>query len=151
MTPPPIETVPIGVHTTPRSIRNTVTQTLTRWGMGRLAEDARLIADEIVTNAIVHGAPPARFWMYIYSGQLVLEVTDSSPVLPSPRHADDDAEDGRGFVIIDALAAAWGVDELPGGVRKRVWAVLEIEAPSAASMYAHLDDPPTVVLQRIAA
>jgi len=32
------------------------------------------------------------------------------------------AENGRGYVIVDALADAWGVERLPFG--KRVWARL---------------------------
>lgn len=151
VTLPDVETVLISDRTAPRGVRAIVARTLERWDVPGLTDDAQYIADEIVTNAIVHGALPARFWMYIHDGQLVLEVTDSSPTLPVPRDADSDDEDGRGFTIVDALATAWGVEALQCGIGKKVWATLTIQMPAIAPLYADFDDPPTVVLERVAA
>jgi hypothetical protein len=36
---------------------------------------------------------------------------------------DPDGESGRGLLIVDSLASAWGVDTVPGG--KRVWFRIE--------------------------
>jgi hypothetical protein len=42
-----------------------------------------------------------------------------SPVRPKPRRSSPDAEDGRGLVLLDALAADWGSFYDPAG--KVVW------------------------------
>jgi hypothetical protein len=47
-------------------------------------------------------------------------VGDGDPGLPAPRDADDDAEGGRGMVLVDLLAAEHGVAQQPPG--KTVWA-----------------------------
>ncbi|CAG6392299.1 hypothetical protein SCOCK_160081 [Actinacidiphila cocklensis] len=48
-----------------------------------------------------------------------VEVADSSAVRPKPRSSSPDAEDGRGLLLVDALAADWGSFYDPAG--KVVW------------------------------
>jgi hypothetical protein len=51
-------------------------------------------------------------------------VDDQDPRPPQPR--DPDGDGGRGLMIVDRLARAWGCTRLEGG--KRVWA--EIPVPN---------------------
>lgn len=55
------------------------------------------------------------FTMTVRDGFLRLAVHDETPGRPVVRHADDDAERGRGLFLVDCLAAAhggtWGVSD----------------------------------------
>lgn len=143
-------------RTTPHRVRAILTATLDDWGLADvadLADVAELLASELVTNALVHGKLPARFWMYVLDGRLYLEVSDSEPELPAPRDADAEDEGGRGLAIIEGLASEWGAEAYGPG--KRVWLALGIDGAVPGSEVPvpreHAADPPTVTLQRIAA
>jgi anti-sigma regulatory factor (Ser/Thr protein kinase) len=81
---------------------------------------AELIASELVTNAIRHGASPVILEITCDGDTVQVQVSDTSPDLPTPRHAGDDDEGGRGLRIVHALSDSHGVDLLDG--RKTVWA-----------------------------
>jgi anti-sigma regulatory factor (Ser/Thr protein kinase) len=72
-----------------------------------------LLASELVTNAVVHGAPPVE-----------ITVGDAHPDVPQPRHAMREDEHGRGLLLVDRLSDRWGVDAHPPG--KSVWFELEV-------------------------
>ncbi len=61
-------------------------------------------------------------------------MEDGDPRMPAPRAAGGLDERGRGFVLIGALADAWGVRSLPDG--KATWFVLERGSYSAGGTYA---------------
>jgi anti-sigma regulatory factor (Ser/Thr protein kinase) len=103
------------------------------------AETAELIVSELVTNAVRFSGDPARTLRYPeladaslialslrhFRDGLLIEVydTDSNPpVLTDP---DDYAENGRGLMLIDALAKEWSYFYPPGG-GKVVYCFLEI-------------------------
>ncbi|GAA0337084.1 hypothetical protein GCM10010151_28470 [Actinoallomurus spadix] len=91
------------------------------WGLTELLEDAGTVTGELVANAARLGEIfEARFMPE--DGALLIEVVDSSPDEPRVRDAfgDSDAEGGRGLLIVEALAAHWGVRR--EGSRKTVWA-----------------------------
>jgi hypothetical protein len=100
---------------------------LTLWDLHGLADDAELIASELLTNAITATAPlafPAHIALLITADphHLLLLVWDASPEPPARQEHDDDAPSGRGLQIIEALGAQWGCS---GGNRgKVVWAAL---------------------------
>jgi anti-sigma regulatory factor (Ser/Thr protein kinase) len=116
------------VQTAPRQARRILDAALAEWGLGHLADAADLITSELVTNACAHGAAPAMFNVYADreadGGLLFIEVEDAGGHDPNLRAVDDDAEDGRGLQIVDALAEDWGCE--PVGHGKRVWASLAI-------------------------
>ena len=75
-----------------------------------------LLTSELVTNAIRHEASPAvRVAVRCSSGQLRVEVHDSSRDMPAPADAPADSENGRGLIIIAALADEWGFYPTPRG------------------------------------
>lgn len=97
------------------------------WGLAALVDDTQLLISELVTNALQHGTHDRIvFRLVIGTDALVVEVDDGSPGRrPTVRTADSDAENGRGLVLVDALATSWGVSE--DGTR--TWCALKATAP----------------------
>lgn len=78
-------------------------------GLEPLVDDATLIVSELVTNAIQHGdGTRVTFTMAVRDGFLYLVLTAETPGRPVVRHADHDAECGRGLFLVDHLATAHG-------------------------------------------
>jgi anti-sigma regulatory factor (Ser/Thr protein kinase) len=79
-----------------------------------------LLTSEVVTNAIVHGRSGPQLVVEVTDDFVRVAVRDLSPDAPRRRLARVDDVSGRGVVIVEQLASAWGVQrELGGG--KQVW------------------------------
>ncbi len=65
-----------------------------------------------------------------HQASLRIEVADPSPKPPVVRHPDPADDHGRGILLIDSLASAWGVVVRPDG--KTVWFEIEIEVDCAS-------------------
>ena len=102
------------------------------------AETAELLVSELVTNAVRFAGDPARTLRYSeranaslislslrhFREGLLIEVYDTDdnpPVLSGP---DDDAESGRGLILVNALSKEWSYFFPPGG-GKVVYCILE--------------------------
>ena len=83
-------------------------------------ETAELLTDELVTNAIVHAHCKSYLFIRAVKGLVRVEVTDPDDQLPSMAIPDTDAVGGRGLVIVNGLASAWGVQRSNEG-GKTVW------------------------------
>lgn len=98
------------------------------WGLP--TEAAAHIVAELAGNAVLHGRVPGRDFQLSLTVHrercLRIEVTDTrGERLPSMATQADDAESGRGLLIVDALADRWGV--ISGPVpRKTVWAEIDL-------------------------
>ncbi|MFG2812335.1 ATP-binding protein [Streptomyces sp. NPDC048410] len=105
--------------------RRLVRTALTAWAMHDLADDAVLVASELVTNAVQHARRRSiRVVVERITPSMVrVAVADFSPPLPEPCTPNDCGESGRGLVVVMALATNWGTDERRWG--KVVWAELE--------------------------
>ena len=80
------------------------------------AETAELLVSEIVTNAVRFSGDPARTLQYSeradaglislslrqFREGLLIEVYDTDKDPPIRSHADEDAENGRGLMLVDA-------------------------------------------------
>lgn len=86
-----------------------------------MTEGVRLVASELVTNAVVHaGEATISVGLYHDDGRLLLVVHDSSGNAPHRRSPTDDDEAGRGLLLVTALADKCGWERT--GVGKKVWA-----------------------------
>jgi two-component sensor histidine kinase len=87
---------------------------------GMVVDDAVLVTDELVTNAVRHGGPHRTCRLALIAGgsRLRIEVVDGATT--QPRFREPDSTGGRGLVLIDQLASAWGVAQHRDG--KTVWA-----------------------------
>lgn len=103
---------------------------LVSWHLGRLTDDVDLVVSELVTNALLHargdGRRSALIRLEVVRDQdsLICRVTDGSIAPPTRESAGDTAENGRGLLLVDILAAQWGWFGGPDG--KAVWARFDI-------------------------
>ncbi|WP_331772974.1 SpoIIE family protein phosphatase (plasmid) [Embleya sp. NBC_00888] len=96
------------------------------WGLEALTEELELLVSEIVTNVLIHGQSAVDVRMRTYGDRLRVEVRDNEPHPPIPaaildtaETGDDQAESGRGLLIVDAIASSWGSS--PTGRGKTTW------------------------------
>lgn len=94
-------------------------QTLVTWGCPELADTALLLVSELVVNAVSHASSTATVHLTLADGVLRVAVDDSSSVVPAPQVASPDDANGRGLMIVAALADRWGVESTATG--KTVW------------------------------
>lgn len=108
--------------------RRFVSGALRSWRMPEMADGAlELLTSELTTNAVRH-ARSAFTVVVRYDGDRVrIEVDDSSPEVPQPRTPDDEDTGGRGLILVEALAEAWGTTPTPDG--KQVWFELLARPP----------------------
>ncbi|MER8264518.1 ATP-binding protein [Streptomyces griseus] len=103
------------------------------WGLPAQAENAAHIVAELAANAMAHGRVKGRDFqlgLAVRNGTLRIEVTDTrgDSVPPGPgavKPPEDDAETGRGLLIVEALADHWGIAPGPAP-RKTVWAEIDL-------------------------
>lgn len=81
-----------------------------------------VIASELVTNAILHGAEPVELTLRCQDGEVTIEVADGDPRIDNVQLSTVDQTDsgGRGLRVVASLADRWGTRPLPSG--KAVWA-----------------------------
>ncbi|MFE9452345.1 ATP-binding protein [Streptomyces sp. NPDC006739] len=107
--------------------RRALRELLRHWGKPGRSEIAELLTSELVTNALVHTDRDALLTAVVGPHGLRVEVRDF--VARRPRLCAPDITDGthgRGLVLVQSLADAWGVR--PHGVGKSVWFELGAEA-----------------------
>ncbi|MGW2047443.1 SpoIIE family protein phosphatase [Streptomyces sp. NPDC001858] len=92
------------------------------WGVRVRSDEIELVADELITNALMHTEGAAIVTLRALTGgerRLRVEVEDSSSALPRRREPGVSGVSGRGLLLVDLLADAWGVEARGGG--KCVW------------------------------
>jgi anti-sigma regulatory factor (Ser/Thr protein kinase) len=85
-----------------------------------VVDTVELLTSEVVTNAIVHARSGPQLAVEIDGEVIRVAVLDRSPELPVRRLNRLDDVSGRGVVIVEELASAWGVERERNG-SKRVW------------------------------
>ena len=111
----------VGEHSA-RHIRAIARSLLGEWEMPELIDAVELGVTELVANVVRH-VPDRRCEVLVLrqTGGVRVEVTDGcAQPLVSPAELRPDAENGRGLVLLDAVADKWGVDRVTGG-GKTVW------------------------------
>ncbi|WP_427169007.1 ATP-binding protein (plasmid) [Streptomyces sp. C1-1] len=132
---------------TPRAARTHVINTCRTWHVRRQAvEGLALITSELATNAVVHArAEDITVMLGLAPHHVWVSVTDRgrprSPIIH--RTAAEDAEDGRGLCLVEALATRWHATTNPSGTQ--VWACIALPSRSSTkeqiTVPAPSDDP----------
>jgi serine phosphatase RsbU (regulator of sigma subunit)/anti-sigma regulatory factor (Ser/Thr protein kinase) len=103
--------------------RQQMRELLHDWSSADQVDSAVLLLSETLTNVLVHTDADALLLAEVRGGpgerRLRVEVTDTSDDLPHKRRPGELASSGRGLMMIELLAQAWGVD--PRGEGKTIW------------------------------
>ena len=113
---------------------------LEAWSTGDIAEEIELIADELVTNALVHTDGGALLGLELLPGsprRVRVEAQDRSSEWPQRRTPGLSATSGRGLLMVEKLADSWGVE--PRGSGKAVWCEFRVPATAGAPSGDHGD------------
>lgn len=89
-----------------------------------VSETARLLTSELIANAIEHGTGDIVLSVTRAPNHVRVGVTDGHPDPPRSRPAELDEARGRGILLVESLAARWGVEPAPDGPGKTVWFML---------------------------
>jgi anti-anti-sigma factor len=91
-----------------------------------VVERAVLLANELVTNAVVHAHTELQLRLELRGDRLHIAVRDGSPrLLRLVTAPDPEAQGGRGLWLVEQLAVGWGVNRHPDG-GKVVWCTLNL-------------------------
>ncbi|MER5917404.1 SpoIIE family protein phosphatase [Streptomyces sp. NPDC001982] len=107
-----------------KTARSFVDDRLSAWGLSEMSDALKLIASEIVTNALIHAGSDVDVRLRAFADHIRLEVrdSDSNPPVPSPLALSEEentqAEHGRGLLIVEALSGSW--NSSPNGRGKTV-------------------------------
>src|SRR5688500_16085961 len=75
-----------------------------------VVDDTAIVVTGLVTNALLHGLPPAHLLVRADgTGAVRVEVSDASTVLPVRVRQDRESMTGRGLKLVEASAERWGV------------------------------------------
>jgi anti-sigma regulatory factor (Ser/Thr protein kinase) len=108
------------------------------------ADTAELLVSELVTNAVRFAgssasaqqysgsAKPSLIWLSVrhFGDGLLIEVFDTDASPPVLADADEDAENGRGLLLVDALSREWSYF-FPSCGGKVVYCFIEISRAAA--------------------
>jgi len=114
-------------------------QVMWEWGLDALRDDTELVVSELVTNAVracasLRPAAPVRMWLRGNTTRMLVLVWDACPRPPIRLHAGQNADGGRGLLLVEALSDQWdwyALDQPEGG--KIVWATLGPAIPGPAA------------------
>jgi anti-sigma regulatory factor (Ser/Thr protein kinase) len=107
-------------------IRHVLRAVFAQWNLpAKSAEDALLVVEELVANAVDHARTPFRLTVdHVLADHPILRITvrDDCPRPLHVRPFSAQAARGRGLQMIEKLTSRWGWDRTVSG--KTVWAVL---------------------------
>jgi serine phosphatase RsbU (regulator of sigma subunit)/anti-sigma regulatory factor (Ser/Thr protein kinase) len=105
---------------------------LASWGVEtEVRETAVLLTDEVVANAVRHAHRHIRLDVGADDVRVRIEVFDDSHREPKLVQGPVTATAGRGLLLVDALAASWGVRSSEGDLGKTVWFIVDRASDAA--------------------
>ncbi|MFJ6770917.1 ATP-binding protein [Kitasatospora sp. NPDC091257] len=102
--------------------RRLVVAIVREWGVSLsevALEELELCASEVIANALVHTEDRCVVTVLRRGGRVRVEVADRGVGLPGRECSGEEATNGRGLLLVEALAAAWGWH--PTATGKVVW------------------------------
>ncbi|MEU3499509.1 ATP-binding protein [Streptomyces hundungensis] len=118
----------------PKQFRHQARGLLRCWKLEDLADRVDTVLTELVSNALLHGGGPAIvFRLTLAEAGLLVEVADSSPALPHVKDVCTERESGRGLLLVNAFADAWGTRPRSDADGKWTWAAFYAPARTEGS------------------
>lgn len=111
--------------------RRFVRRTLEQWDRAGAEEAGSLLVTELVTNVVLHARTDAVVRLSEVDGGVLLEVTDTSQVLPRLAAVSTSTTGGRGLRLLDVYSTSRGLSVTAVG--KTVWAVLAVSVTTPAT------------------
>jgi len=118
-----------GLATSVPCARYHARQILWEWRLTRLSDSVELVVDELVANAVsasrcLDWPFPVRMWLLSDRANVLILVWDANPRPPVRIDPADDAETGRGLLLVEAISARWGWYAGPAAAGKLVHALI---------------------------
>jgi hypothetical protein len=104
------------------SARRLARRACQQWGLADLAGRTAVVVTELVANVVLHAGTDLVLCMATRGRYLYIAVYDGSVRLARLSGPQGPCEPGRGLMVVDSLAAAWGCVPTAGG--KVVWVAL---------------------------
>lgn len=89
------------------------------------ADTIALLTSELVTNAVIHARTDVQVSVVRRDGRIRVCVSDENTRMPTPAVAPIDATSGRGLLLVQSAATAWGIETTSDG--KTIWFELDVE------------------------
>ncbi len=122
----------------PSLARSFVKSNLCREHAQRAEAGATLLADELVTQALLYGTPPVTLTLRCHVMEVIVEVADGSPMQAErPQAADFELS----MLLVDKIAHSWGIEPTDHG--KSVWCRLPSGALPQMRSYRQWPTPRT--------
>jgi two-component sensor histidine kinase len=123
--------LPLSSGTSAASARRAAAEALRIWDLMHCTDDVLLVVTELVANVIQHTDGDGDLLLAVRADVILIEVTDTNPRPPIPVDLDVRRVDGRGLLLVAAVARRWGSrpESWRGHAGKVVWA--EIAVPTA--------------------
>lgn len=115
--------------TSPARARRFIDATLADWGLDG-GDDLVLVASELTTNALLHARTPMRVRLAEEDEGIRLSVQDGSGQPPRERGFSVESGTGRGLLLLESVAAEWGVEPHEGD-GKTVWCLVVLGGDGA--------------------
>ncbi|WP_407703886.1 SpoIIE family protein phosphatase [Streptomyces smaragdinus] len=107
--------------------RHMIRAAVRAWGAGERSDEVELVADELVTNGLLHTDGPVVVTARMLTAprsRIRIEVADESSTMPRRRDPGEAGVSGRGLLLVDRLTDAWGVEARGSG--KVVWSEFDL-------------------------
>nr|WP_018352141.1 SpoIIE family protein phosphatase [Longispora albida] len=119
-------------HQSPAHARAAVREVLAEAGLAELLDEALLLTTELSTNGVVHAGTDIDVDVQVDEAGVTVTVTDfqGGAAIGPARAPDHFAEGGRGLLLVDQFASAWGTTHGEGS--KGVWFRLDKPPPRPA-------------------
>jgi len=103
-------------------------QLLWEWGLTNFSETVELLLTELMTNAVKASQSlewpfPVRLWLLSDKARILILVWDANHQPPVRMDAGEEAEGGRGLLLVEALSDQWNWYDPPEKGGKMVWAL----------------------------
>ncbi|MGW0465551.1 SpoIIE family protein phosphatase [Streptomyces sp. NPDC003027] len=111
------------------SARHMIRAAVRAWGAADRSDEIELVADELITNALMHTDGGAIVTLRMLAGperRLRVEVEDRSSALPRRREAGESGVSGRGLLLVEQISDVWGVESRGSG--KCVWCEFVVDS-----------------------
>jgi anti-anti-sigma regulatory factor/anti-sigma regulatory factor (Ser/Thr protein kinase) len=115
----------------PRVARELAADACSDWDLLGAATSAQIVSSELVTNAVRHAGTVMDLTVSLRDRHLRVSVRDRTGRMARRQSPSESDDHGRGLLIVEAVASAWGSAPTPDG--KVVWAAVRVPPPRAAS------------------